>query len=48
MSASNERMRKPLLIGPDQVHKYEMGRMRAIFFADAQETDNRYSIRVVA
>jgi quercetin dioxygenase-like cupin family protein len=36
--------RKALIVGPDQGRKYEMGRMRAVFFADEHETDARYSI----
>jgi quercetin dioxygenase-like cupin family protein len=29
---------------PDDGRKYEMGRMRAVFFADRDQTDDRYSI----
>lgn len=36
--------RKPLIVRPEQGRKYEMGRMRAIFFADGAETDSKYSI----
>lgn len=34
MSAKVTRKRKPLIVRPDQGRKYEMGRMRAVFFAD--------------
>lgn len=43
MSVS-ERTRKPLIIRPEQGRQYDMGRIRAVFFADKAETDNRYSI----
>jgi quercetin dioxygenase-like cupin family protein len=44
MSASIDRDRRPLIITPDQGRKYNMGRMRAVFFADGDETAARYSI----
>ena len=36
--------RTPLLIQPQQGRPYEMGRMRAVFKADQEETAGRYSI----
>jgi mannose-6-phosphate isomerase-like protein (cupin superfamily) len=36
--------RKPLIIGSDQGRGYDMGRMRAVFYADGAETGGRYSI----
>jgi quercetin dioxygenase-like cupin family protein len=36
--------RKPLVVMPTQGRKYDMGRMRAVFFADGAQTENRYSI----
>ncbi len=36
--------RKPLIVGPDQGRTYDMGRMRAVFYADGAETAGRYSI----
>jgi quercetin dioxygenase-like cupin family protein len=44
MSSSVGRNRKPLVVRPDQGRKYDMGRMRAVFFADGEETAARYSI----
>ena len=44
MSAARDVARKPLIVRPDQGRKYDMGRMRAVFFADAEETAGRYSI----
>lgn len=44
MSTPERSVRKPLVVGPAQGRTYEMGRMRAIFRADAEETDSRYSI----
>lgn len=44
MSTSSSGVRKPLIVGPDHGRKYDMGRMRAVFFADGDETDGRYSI----
>jgi len=37
-------LRKPFVIGPNQGREYDMGRMRAVFFADGEETDEKYSI----
>ena len=31
-------------MAPDQGRTYDMGRMQAVFFADGEETDGRYSI----
>jgi len=39
-----EPARKPTLVTADQGRAYEMGRMRAIFKADRDETAGRYSI----
>jgi mannose-6-phosphate isomerase-like protein (cupin superfamily) len=36
--------RKPVVVRPAQGRRYDMGRMRATFLADGQETDSRYSI----
>lgn len=36
--------RKAMVIQPGQGRNYDMGGMRATFFADSPETDNRYSI----
>ena len=36
--------RKPLIIRPGQGRNYDMGRMHAVFHADAAETGGRYSI----
>ena len=36
--------RKPLIVPPDKGRNYSMGRMRAVFFADGDETAARYSI----
>lgn len=44
MSASRRLEAKPLIVRPDQGHSYEMGRMRAVFFADEKETAGQYSI----
>jgi mannose-6-phosphate isomerase-like protein (cupin superfamily) len=44
MSVDGTGDRKPLIIRPDQGRRYDMGRMRAVFFADGKETDSRYSI----
>ena len=44
MSTPASSARKPLVVRPAQGRRYEMGRMRAIFFADGKETDSRYSI----
>ena len=34
----------PLIVRPDEGRAYDMGRMRAVFFADNEETDSRFSI----
>lgn len=44
MSNAGSSDRKPLIVRPDQGRKYDMGRMRAVFFADGDETAARYSI----
>ncbi|MES2626731.1 MAG: cupin domain-containing protein [Pseudomonadota bacterium] len=44
MNVPKNAVRKPLIVLPDHGRKYDMGRMRAIFFADGEETDSRYSI----
>ncbi len=44
MSTPEHSVRKPLVFRPSEGRKYEMGRMRAIFRADGEETDSRYSI----
>jgi quercetin dioxygenase-like cupin family protein len=44
MSTGRSGTRKPLIVRPNQGRAYEMGRMRAVFFADGPETDSRYSI----
>ena len=35
---------KPLVVTPGQGREYDMGRMKAVFVADGEETANRYSI----
>jgi quercetin dioxygenase-like cupin family protein len=37
-------VRRPIVVAPDQGRVYPMGRMRAIFKADTDETENRYSV----
>jgi quercetin dioxygenase-like cupin family protein len=37
-------IRKATIIPPEQGRTYEMGRMRAVFKADGEESDNRYSV----
>jgi mannose-6-phosphate isomerase-like protein (cupin superfamily) len=37
-------VRKAMVIAPGQGRAYSMGRMRAIFKADCEETDSRYSV----
>ena len=37
-------MRKPIVVAPEQGRTYEMGRMRAIFKADLEESAHRYSV----
>ncbi len=44
MSGSADDERSPLVVTPDQGREYDMGRMRAVFFADGEETGKRYSI----
>ena len=44
MSSSEDGDRKPLVVKPDEGREYDMGRMRAVFFADGDQTANRYSI----
>lgn len=44
MSGTALSARKPFVIGPTQGRQYDMGRMRAVFFADEAETAGRYSI----
>ena len=44
MGKSGEKHRRPLIVKPKDGRKYKMGRMRAVFFADGDQTDNRYSI----
>jgi quercetin dioxygenase-like cupin family protein len=36
--------REPLVVLPDQGRKYDLGRMCAVFFADKEQTADRYSI----
>lgn len=40
----NQKNRKVLIVSPDEGRQYAMGKMRAVFFADGEETDQRYSI----
>ena len=44
MSESADGKRKPIVVRPDEGRAYDMGRMRAVFFADGEQTDDRYSI----
>ena len=37
-------MRKPIVIPPEEGRAYEMGRMRAVFKADLEESAHRYSV----
>lgn len=37
-------VRKPIVLSPEQGRVYAMGRMRAIFKADSDETAGRYSV----
>lgn len=39
-----EAVRKPIVLQPEQGRHYAMGRIRAIFKADADETAGRYSV----
>lgn len=41
---SSQNTRKPIVLRPEQGRDYAMGRMRAIFKADGEETANAYSI----
>ena len=41
---SGDRARKPLVVTPDEGRAYDMGCMRAVLFADGDETADRYSI----
>ncbi|MGH0029307.1 MAG: cupin domain-containing protein [Myxococcota bacterium] len=44
MTRSGDGDRKALVVGPGEGREYDMGRMRAVFFADGEQTANRYSI----
>lgn len=44
MTLSSHSTRRPLIRRPDDARRYDMGRMRADFFADEEETAGRYSI----
>ena len=44
MSSSGNEDHKALIVKPDEGRVYDMGRMRAVFFADGDQTANRYSI----
>ena len=44
MSNPDSDGRRPLIVQPGQGRKYDMGRMRAVFLADGDETATRYSI----
>ncbi len=44
MSSAEDGERKALVVRPDEGRAYDMGRMRAVFFADGDQTDHRYSI----
>lgn len=44
MSPASGENRKPMIIRPEQRRAYDMGRLRAYFFADEKETAGRYSI----
>lgn len=39
-----EMARRPIIVAPERGRVYAMGRMRAIFKADLDETASRYSI----
>jgi quercetin dioxygenase-like cupin family protein len=41
---SRDGHQESLVVKPDDGRKYDMGRMQAVFFADAEQTGNRYSI----
>lgn len=44
MSKPKQQDRKPLVVRPGEGRAYDMGRMRAVFFADGDEAHGRYSI----
>ena len=44
LSSSGDEERKSLVVEPGEGREYDMGRMRAVFFADGDQTDGRYSI----
>lgn len=44
MNDAKQPDRAPLLVRPGQGREYDMGRMRAVFFADGDEAQGRYSI----
>ncbi len=44
MSAVEQQPRKPVILGPGEGRAYPMGRIRAIFKADGDETRSRYSV----
>ena len=44
MTGSGDGDRKSLVVRPDEGREYDMGRMRAVFFADGDQADDRYSI----
>ena len=44
VSSSEDASRKSIVVKPDEGREYDMGRMRAVFFADGEQTNNQYSI----
>ena len=44
MNSAETHSRKPLILAPGQGRAYDMGRMRAVFKADREETATGYSI----
>ena len=44
MTPGDPPVRNPLVLGPGEGRAYPMGRIAAVFKADADETDSRYSI----
>lgn len=44
MSKPTDIPRKPIVLGPGQGRAYPMGRISAVFKADEQETQSRYSV----
>lgn len=44
VSSAEDRSRKALIVKPGEGREYDMGRMRAVFFADGGEANDRYSI----